>query len=242
MALSKLPLMANATDALVDAVVRADVDTAAIGAVKWDLASLKGRMSNGSDPLDMLQADTHTAGVLAFLATRLGDGDVSVLERIRIALGAAHPEQLDVAPFVGACAYADESTASHVPFVQLSCRAAAWARWRSLRSYVTTCRVAMPGSRVCMQASHAAILRRRAGTRRGGCVTRQTSVPLTLHILRASATCSSTCMRRARSTHTTRCMRMRVTCTRRYVAANSVSHSPQIPLLRSRSMHTSDSC
>ena len=54
MALSKLPLMANATDALVDAVVRADVDTAAIGAVKWDLASLKGRMSNGSDPLDML--------------------------------------------------------------------------------------------------------------------------------------------------------------------------------------------
>ena len=78
MALSKLPLMANATDALVDAVVRADVDTAAIGAVKWDLASLKGRMSNGSDPLDMLQADTHTAGVLAFLATRLGDGDVAL--------------------------------------------------------------------------------------------------------------------------------------------------------------------
>lgn len=101
--------MANATDALVDALIHADADAAAVSVIPWSTGALNGMLSNGKDPLDMLQADTHTAGVLAFLyvssnsATRLASGQVSALERISIALGAAHTNQLCAAPAVVDC-------------------------------------------------------------------------------------------------------------------------------------------
>lgn len=59
--------MANATDALVDALIHADADASALSAIQWDPHALIGMLANGKDPLDMLRADTHTAGVLAFL-------------------------------------------------------------------------------------------------------------------------------------------------------------------------------
>ncbi|WFD34676.1 hypothetical protein MCUN1_001517 [Malassezia cuniculi] len=67
--------MAHATDALVDAVIHADVDPTQIAAIKWDDAALAGK-----------------------LAVRLAHGDVSALESIRIALGAAHSNQIAVVP------------------------------------------------------------------------------------------------------------------------------------------------